>query len=88
MHGTHSDSHGHKESPLVEWTDELLRESNIELKTASAGKISVGLELPGKIVSYEPNVAHIIPRFPGIIREARKHLGGFFKTPLCTPPST
>ncbi|MCB0331675.1 MAG: efflux RND transporter periplasmic adaptor subunit, partial [Bdellovibrionales bacterium] len=24
---------------------------------------------------YEPNVAHIIPRFPGIIREAKKHLG-------------
>ena len=72
-HGEHE--HGHGESSPVEWTKELLHESNIELKTVSSGNISVGLELPGKIVSYEPNVAHIIPRFPGIIREARKHLG-------------
>lgn len=69
------DEHGHGESSPVEWTEKLLHESHIELKSVSSGQISVGLELPGKIVSYEPNVAHIIPRFPGIIREARKHLG-------------
>lgn len=75
-HEEHSEhGHGHGESSPVEWTKELLHESDIELKTVSSGKISIGLELPGKIVSYEPNVAHIIPRFPGIIREARKHLG-------------
>jgi cobalt-zinc-cadmium efflux system membrane fusion protein len=66
---------GHGESSPVQWTEELLKESQIELKPASASEILVGLELPGKIVSYEPNVAHIIPRFPGIIKEARKHLG-------------
>lgn len=71
----HDDEHGHGESSPVEWSDELIKESGISIKTASAGEISVGLELPGKIVSYEPNVAHIIPRFPGIIREAKKHLG-------------
>lgn len=74
-HGDHEDEHGHGESSPVEWTDELIRESGVSIKTASAGEISVGLDLPGKIVSYEPNVAHIIPRFPGIIREAKKHLG-------------
>ena len=74
-HGDHEDEHGHGESSPVEWTDELIRESGISIKTVSAGEISVGLDLPGKIVSYEPNVAHIIPRFPGIIREAKKHLG-------------
>ena len=72
-HSGHGDEHG--ESSPVEWTDELIRETGIAIKTASSGEISVGLDLPGKIVSYEPNVAHIIPRFPGIIREARKHLG-------------
>ncbi len=75
-HDDHSGhGHGHGESSPVEWTDELIRESGISIKRASSGEISVGLDLPGKIVSYEPNVAHIIPRFPGIIREARKHLG-------------
>ncbi len=74
-HGGHDDGHGHGESSPVEWTNELIRESGISIRTASAGEISVGLDLPGKIVSYEPNVAHIIPRFPGIIREAKKHLG-------------
>lgn len=74
-HGDHEDEHGHGESSPVEWTDELIRESGISIRTASADEISVGLDLPGKIVSYEPNVAHIIPRFPGIIREAKKHLG-------------
>lgn len=73
-HG-HGDEDRHEESSPVEWTKELLDESRIELKSASPAEISLGLELPGKIVSYEPNVAHIIPRFPGIIREARKHLG-------------
>ena len=74
-HSGHGDEHGHGESSPVEWTDELIKESGILIKSASSGEISVGLDLPGKIVSYEPNVAHIIPRFPGIIREARKHLG-------------
>lgn len=74
-HGGHEDEHGHGESSPVEWTDQLIQESGISIKTASSGEIAVGLELPGKIVSYEPNVAHIIPRFPGIIREAKKHLG-------------
>lgn len=72
---SHEDEHGHGESSPVKWTEELLKESQIELISASSSEISVGLELPGKIVSYEPNVAHIIPRFPGIIKEARKHLG-------------
>ena len=67
--------HGHEESSPVEWTKELLKESNIKIKSVSSGEITLGIELPGKIVSYEPNVAHIIPRFPGIIKEARKHLG-------------
>lgn len=72
-HKGHEDGHG--ESSPVEWTDELFRESGISIKSAGPDEISVGLDLPGKIVSYEPKVAHIIPRFPGIIREARKHLG-------------
>ena len=75
LHDDHGDGHGHGESSPVEWTDKLIRESGISIKVASTGEISVGLDLPGKIVSYEPNVAHIIPRFPGIVREARKHLG-------------
>lgn len=69
-----NDNH-HGENLSVEWTDELLHESSIVLKSTGPGEISIGLELFGKIVSYEPNVAHIIPRFPGIVREARKHLG-------------
>lgn len=71
----HQHSHGHGESSPIQWTSELIDKSKIELKSVMPGDILVGLELPGKIVSYEPNVAHIIPRFPGIIREARKHLG-------------
>ncbi len=71
----HGGEHGHGATSPVEWTEALLGESKIELKSAGAREISIGLELPGKIVSYEPNVAHIIPRFPGVIREAKKHLG-------------
>lgn len=74
-HDEHEDHGGHDESSPVEWTDDLIRESGISIKTVSSAEIAVGIDLPGKIVSYEPNVAHIIPRFPGIIRQARKHLG-------------
>lgn len=80
-HDDHGDEHeggdhdDHGETSPVEWTDKLIQESGIMVKSAGSGEIAVGLELPGKIVSYEPNVAHIIPRFPGIIRQAKKHLG-------------
>jgi Membrane-fusion protein len=74
-HGQDDDGHGHEESSPVEWTSELIRESGISIKTASSAELSLGVELSGKIVSYEPNVAHIIPRFPGVIRKATKHLG-------------
>lgn len=77
-HGDHDDHEGdggHEETSPVEWTDDLIRKSGISIKTVRPAEIAVGIELPGKIVSYEPNVAHIIPRFPGIIRQARKHLG-------------
>lgn len=69
------DDHGHHAPSPVEWNAELLEQSGIELLTSGPTAISVGVQLPGRIVSYEPNVAHIIPRFPGVIRKAHKHLG-------------
>lgn len=81
-HDDHSDHHGeegghagHVEAVAIEWNAELLEASGITLAVAGPGTIKVGLEIPGKIVSYEANVAHIIPRFPGIIREVNKRLG-------------
>ena len=56
-----------------------LKEFGIELATAAAGPLDQYAELPGEIVLNADRLAHVVPRIPGVVREARKSLGDSVK---------
>ena len=49
--------------------------SGIDVQAAGPHDINVRLTLPGEVVPNAERLAHIVPRFPGIVREVRKRLG-------------
>ncbi len=71
-----SDEHrGNGVERVVQLSDEQLEEFDIEIGTAEPGLIQVQRKLSGEIVVEPDRLAHIIPRFPGIVKEVRKHIG-------------
>ncbi len=83
-HGdAHADgSHGEPEVEPGEHHDESLRlgvdelaRHGIEVAAAAPGSIDAGLELLGEVSANEDGLAHLTPRFPGIVREVRRNVG-------------
>lgn len=49
--------------------------SGIKIEKVGAASIPSELNLSGKVYASEHKIAHIIPRFPGVVKEGRKHIG-------------
>jgi len=47
----------------------------VTLATAGAGDVDVGVQLPGEVRPNGDRIAHLAPRFAGIVREVRKNVG-------------
>ena len=56
-------------------TDEAVRDSGIVVETAGPRTLRTMLSVTGQIVANEDRMAHLLPRFPGVVKEARKRLG-------------
>jgi cobalt-zinc-cadmium efflux system membrane fusion protein len=78
------DEHAHAEGEkdeheetegLVELGDDQIEAAGIELATASAGSIKKEISFPGEVKLNADNVAHIFPRFAGVVRQVRKAVG-------------
>jgi RND family efflux transporter MFP subunit len=54
---------------------DVAERSGIRTEEVSPRVIETTVPLRGKIVPSEHRIAHVIPRFPGIVREGRKHIG-------------
>lgn len=52
-----------------------VRQANIEVEAAGPAIVRRTLRLTGRIQPNEDRLAHLIPRFPGIVREVYKRLG-------------
>ena len=65
----------HAAERLVRLSPEDLREFDIVMETAGPGKLAAVLKLPGEITYNADHLAHIAPRFPGVVKEVRKQLG-------------
>lgn len=63
------------ESRAIERSPEELAPFGVEFASAGPGEVDLGLELPGEIQPNADRVAHIAPRFSGIVREVRKRVG-------------
>lgn len=59
----------------VEMEPESMRASGIEVETAGSAVMKSTLDLNGRIMPNEDRLAHIFARFPGVVKEVRKHLG-------------
>ena len=77
-HG-HGQEHGKNPGSLGSFTitPEALAANNVKIAKAGPGKISQIIELPGEIVLNADKVAHIVPRFPGIVLKVEKNLGDY-----------
>lgn len=74
------DEHGHEEERIIKLTPEELREFGIEVDVAVGGEIELYLSLPAEIRPNDDRLAHIVPRFSGIVTEVHAQLGDQVET--------
>lgn len=55
--------------------EETRRVNGVVIAAAGPAEIREEIDLPGEIVLDADRVAHIVPRFPGIVQEVRRSLG-------------
>lgn len=73
-HGHEGEGHeGH--GKRVELDSTAIRISGIVLDTVKSGTIRKSLPLNGLVQANQDKVARMMPRFPGVVREVRQHLG-------------
>ncbi len=73
-HDTRVEHDGHNEETIV-LSPEVLAEFGVELSEAGPGVIRSEITVPGEIAVNGDRLAHIVPRFTGVIREVRKNVG-------------
>lgn len=73
--GGEHDEHEHGKEGHVELSAEARKNANIRVEEVTGAKIQTLLPLYGKIASNEEALAHVQPRFPGVVKEVRKRLG-------------
>jgi len=56
-----------------------MKEFAVEMARAAAGNIATHLELPGEVQPNADQLAHIVPRYEGIVTEVRVHEGDVVK---------
>jgi len=59
----------------VRLSSQELKEFGIELAVAGSGELRLHRDLTGEISTDPERLAHIVPRFPGIVMEVRKQIG-------------
>jgi cobalt-zinc-cadmium efflux system membrane fusion protein len=72
--GKHESEEKHNED-VVSLTEKELEEFSIKINEVESGNIQLHSNLTGEIIPDPTMVAHIIPRFAGIVREVRKNMG-------------
>ena len=65
----------HGKEGHVELSAAARKNANLKIEEAGPAKIKTLLPLYGKIASNEETLAHVQPRFPGVVKEVRKRLG-------------
>lgn len=69
------EEHAEEKPEAVRLSPEQLAAAGIRIGEAAPGAIDSGTELLGEVHPNGDRLAHITPRFPGIVREVRKNAG-------------
>jgi cobalt-zinc-cadmium efflux system membrane fusion protein len=81
--GEHSEvgeTEGHHEDELVALSPAEIAEFDLQVAPAGRATIERFIELPGVVRANEDRLAHIVPRFAGIVMEVRKSIGDRVKS--------
>jgi cobalt-zinc-cadmium efflux system membrane fusion protein len=71
-HDDHGDEH---HDDTVRLSPEEMVEFSVRVATAGGGRISTYVVLPGEVRPNADRVAHLVPRYAGIVKEVRKQVG-------------
>jgi len=74
VHAGH-DEEGHEEGGPIRLSSDEQKEFDIVLAKAEADTLEQYIDLPGEIVLNADQVAHVVPRVTGIIRQVKKSQG-------------
>lgn len=74
-HGGHDEHDGHEEAGRVELTPEQVKMAGLVVEEAGPARIKTTLKLFGKIGPNEDRLAHVLPRYPGVVKKVNKRLG-------------
>ncbi len=65
----------HNEGKIVKISADEMKEFGVETAVAGPGKLQIHVSLPGEVIIPPDNLAHIHPRFPGIVKDVHKTIG-------------
>jgi len=68
----------HKEE-IVRINEETMREFGVETAVVGPGQLRKEVQIPGEVKLNESRVAHIVPRFPGVVTAIHRKLGDTVK---------
>ncbi len=69
------ESHEEEHSEIIDIPDSVLNEFGVQVSIAGPGEIIVHKDLTGEIIPNPYNVAHIVPRFRGVVKAVYKKIG-------------
>jgi cobalt-zinc-cadmium efflux system membrane fusion protein len=71
----HSQDEAERAAAAVRLTPGQMAYFRVTVAEAGPGSVDLGVYLPGEIRPNGDRLAHIVPRFPGIVRDVRKSVG-------------
>jgi cobalt-zinc-cadmium efflux system membrane fusion protein len=75
-HDDHGDEHADEHhDDAIKLSPEEMVEFSVIVASAGAGRISTYVVLPGEVRANADRVAHLVPRYAGIVKEVRKQIG-------------
>ncbi|HMJ06199.1 MAG TPA: efflux RND transporter periplasmic adaptor subunit [Chthoniobacterales bacterium] len=74
-HGSHDEREEHGREGHVKLTIAQRKNANLTVEEAAPAKIKTSLSVYGKVGPNEDALAHVMPRFPGIVKTVKKRLG-------------
>lgn len=74
-HAHAHDSHPHEDEQVTTFPAHVAHESGVVTERVQSREIKATKRVVGRIVPSEHKLAHVIPRYSGVVREGRKHIG-------------
>ncbi len=71
----HDEHEHHEERSTVTMMPDVLRAHGVVIARSGPGVVRTEIDLPGEVVLNADRVAHIVPRFPGVVQQVNKALG-------------